>query len=107
MTAWRAARRVAESVPSAVLESARLAADAGDWCGYWSAVGSDGLTLLKDDGRLTEYGDKGAGRVLGVSDGVADALLAVRSWVISWGAKVRSSADGVRGKGLGSLVPCL
>lgn len=107
VTAWRALRRVAESVPSAVLESARLAADAGDWCGYWSAVGSDGLMLLKDDGRLTEYGDKGAGRVLGVSDGVADALLSVRAWVISWGAKVRSAADGVRAVVSGSLVPCL
>ena len=46
VTAWRALRRVAESVPSAVLESARLAADAGGWFGDWSAVGWDGLTVL-------------------------------------------------------------
>lgn len=107
VTAWRALRRVSEVAKSAALEAARSAADVGDWCGYWSAVGSDGLAIIKDDGRLTEYGDKGAGRVVGVSDGLADAMLAVRAWVISWGAKIRTMADGDRARGRGSLVPCL
>lgn len=107
VTAWRALRRVLSPVESEPLEAARLAADAGDWCGYWSAVGAGGLVLIKDEGRVTEYGDKGGGRVVGVSDGLAKAWIEVRAWVISWGGKLRKGVGGDSGQGSGSLVLCL
>jgi len=104
VTVWRVLRKVGEVCQdSAVVEAARLAADAGDWCAYWSAA-EGGLMLLKEEeGRLTEYGDEGSRRVLGVSDGVGAALLAVRSWVINWGAKRAKVAEAVTGGRLVSL----
>lgn len=97
VTGWRVLRRVSEPCAEPVdpIEKARVAADGGDWCGYWRAVVEGGLSLVRDGSeRLTQYGDVAAAVVVGVTDGANKALLSVRSWVIRWGAHIDAAARG-------------
>lgn len=93
---WRSLRRVDQQGPAgSMLERARVAADASDWCGFWDACERGGLGFVKEKiGRLTEYGDAAAARILGVREGGRRLLLKVRDWVIHW-AGAAKKRDGV------------
>ena len=87
---WRALRKVEGplALVGSALERARAAADDGDFRRFWLACMSGPLELLKrDEGRLTQYGDKAAAVVAGVVEGGRRALLPVRNWLIHWRGK--------------------
>lgn len=87
---WRALRKVEGplAVVGSALEKARAAADEGDFRRFWQACAGGVLALIRrDEGRLTQYGDKAAAVVAGVMEGGARLLLPVRNWVIHWGGK--------------------
>lgn len=69
---WRALRRMREPVADAgaLIEKARRAADASEWCEYCRVMASGALELMREaSGRLTMYGDKAAAAVVGVAEG--------------------------------------
>ena len=87
---WRALRKVDGSlaVVGSALEKARAAADEGCFRRFWQACAAGALALImRDEGRLTQYGDKAAAVVAGVMEGGRRLLLPVRNWVIHWGGK--------------------
>lgn len=95
---WRALRRIEGpvAVVGSALERARAAADDGDFCSFWRACAGGAVKLLmRDEGRLTQYGDKAAAVVAGVVEGGRRALLTVRNWVIKWGDSASKKRGGV------------
>ena len=95
---WRALRRIEGpvAVVGSALERARAAADDGDFCSFWRACAGGAVKLLmRDEGRLTQYGDKAAAVVAGVVEGGRRALLTVRNWVIKWGDSAQKKRGGV------------
>jgi hypothetical protein len=90
---WRELRKVRDPVKVPEIETARVAADDGDFCAYINAVG--GCACLRADLRvwavrvdtekLTEYGDKAAAVVVAVGSVGGDLPLEKGLFVIVWG----------------------
>lgn len=97
VTVWRELRRLEDEQPSALLEAARQAADAGDWAEYCRLNWNGEIKLMREAVEdYGQYGDLKAEPILGLYDNLSGMAVVTRNfeWSIGQGVKfVKESGD--------------
>jgi hypothetical protein len=90
---WRELRRSRRDCGVAVIEEARMPADAGDWCAFSKAA--QGVDLWKEQtGECNAYKEIAQPKVIGIECGAHQVRTRLHEWSVNWsGSKCTSTCS--------------